>query len=71
MRAERQSVPEEKVDRKRTAVNLLVRAAQARDAHLAGDGRALASLLQELKTINASQMQRPKMQCKPLDRYVE
>lgn len=73
MKAEKQSVPEKKGDvpSRHTAMNLLVRAAQAHDAHLAGDGGALAALVQEFNVINASQVQRPKRHLGPLDRYVE
>ncbi len=73
MRAEKQSGRETKgdVSRGHTAVNLLVRAAWARDAQLAGDQGALAALVEEFKAINASQTQRPARHRRPWGRYIE
>ncbi len=73
MRAQKLSVRGTRggVSRGHAAVNLLVRAAWARDAQLAGDQGALAALVEEFKAINASQTQRPERHRSPLGRYVE
>ena len=73
MSLEKQSVPETNGDvpSRSTVVNLLGLAAQAGDAHLAGDQEALATLIKKLKAINASHAQRPKRQRRSFGRYVE